>query len=44
MFKIYGFLEATKSINVQGTGLGLHICKLILKEFGGDIICKSTWG
>jgi len=44
LFKLFGYLEKTHSINVKGVGLGLHICKLILGEFGGEIICKSEWG
>ena len=44
LFKLFGFLEQTKEINVKGIGLGLHICKLIVEQFGGQIICKSEWG
>lgn len=25
LFKLFGFLEATKELNTQGIGLGLHI-------------------
>jgi signal transduction histidine kinase len=35
LFKLFGFLEQTKEINVKGIGLGLHICKLIVEQFGG---------
>ena len=31
MFKLFGFLEQTKDINPKGIGLGLHICKQIVK-------------
>jgi len=27
LFKQFGFLDATREINTQGIGLGLHICK-----------------
>jgi K+-sensing histidine kinase KdpD len=30
-------------MNTQGIGLGLHICKIIINEFGGDIHCESKW-
>jgi signal transduction histidine kinase len=31
-------------MNSNGIGLGLHICKLIANQFGGEIACKSEWG
>ena len=43
LFKLFGFLEDTKTINTKGIGLGLHICQKILQEQGGDIICRSRW-
>jgi len=27
LFKLFGFLDATKTLNTKGVGLGLHICK-----------------
>lgn len=30
LFKLFGFLEASKEINTQGIGLGLHISKKIV--------------
>ena len=41
LFKLFGFLYATKEMNTKGIGLGLNICKLICQQFDGDIICKS---
>jgi signal transduction histidine kinase len=44
LFKLFGFLDETKDLNTGGVGLGLHICKMIVQQFGGDIICKSKFG
>ena len=44
LFKLFGFLDATKEVNTKGVGLGLYICKKIVNEFGGDVICTSKWG
>ena len=44
LFKIFGFLDSTKELNTNGIGLGLHICKMIVEQFGGLITCKSEWG
>lgn len=44
LFKLFGFLEATKEMNSQGIGLGLHISKKIANMFNGNIICESDYG
>ena len=44
LFKLFGFLDVTKELNTNGIGLGLHICKMIVEQFGGLITCKSKWG
>ena len=44
LFKLFGFLDVTKELNTNGIGLGLHICKMIVEQFGGMITCKSMWG
>ena len=41
LFKLFGFLDATKEINTKGIGLGLHISKKIVKMFNGAITCRS---
>ena len=44
LFQLFGFLETTKSINTKGIGLGLHISKKIVTEFGGSVDVKSSVG
>jgi len=44
LFKIFRFLDATKKLNTNGIGLGLHNCKMIVEQFVGLIKCKSKWG
>ena len=44
MFKQFGFLDATREINTQGIGLGLHICKLLVEQFNGSVSCISKYG
>lgn len=43
LFKLFGFLDRTKELNTKGVGLGLHITKNIIQQFGGEIQCKSKW-
>jgi signal transduction histidine kinase len=44
LFKLFGKLSATTSINTSGIGLGLNICKKIVESFGGEINVQSTPG
>ena len=44
LFQLFGFLDTTKELNTKGIGLGLHISKKIVQEFGGDITFASKWG
>ena len=44
LFKLFGFLDRTKELNTRGVGLGLHISKQIVQQFGGEIFCESSWG
>ena len=44
--KLFHIYSTTKQegVNTRGIGLGLHICKKIVSELGGDIVCKTTLG
>ena len=45
LFKLFGFLEATKDRNSKGVGLGLSISSQIVHEFaGGKIDLESDVG
>ena len=44
LFQLFGFLESSKQLNTKGIGLGLHISKKIVQEFGGEISFVSEWG
>jgi signal transduction histidine kinase len=44
LFKMFGFLDATRDVNTKGIGLGLHICKLIAQQFGGEVSVSSELG
>lgn len=43
LFKMNGFLKRTEEINTRGIGLGLHICRKLVRKLGGNIICESEW-
>ena len=40
LFKPFGFFDLN-GMNSQGIGLGLHITKMITKQFDGNISCQS---
>ena len=44
LFQLFGFLESSKELNTKGIGLGLHISKKIVHQFGGEISFVSEWG
>lgn len=44
LFKLFGFLEASKELNTEGCGLGLHISLKTCKQFGGDMWVRSELG
>jgi signal transduction histidine kinase len=44
LFKVFGKLSATSSINANGIGLGLNICKQICEAFEGGISVSSVLG
>ena len=41
LLKLFGFLDSSKELNTKGIGLGLHISKEIVLQFGGQIVCQS---
>ena len=43
LFQLYGFIKTTQEVNTRGIGLGLHICRKIVRQLGGEITCKSEW-
>ena len=44
LFKMFGMLDKTKSVNTNGIGLGLSISNLIVKKFDGTIDFSSEVG
>ena len=43
LFKLFGCLKSTRSMNTQGIGLGLVITKMITEEFGGSTKMFSVY-
>ena len=44
LFKLFGFLDSSKELNVKGVGLGLHISQKLQEQFGGEILIESELG
>ena len=41
LFTLFGTLDATRDANANGIGIGLNICKKIVKNAKGQIDCFS---
>ena len=41
LLKLFGKVERTDDINLEGIGMGLTICEKIVKCCGGEISCYS---
>ena len=37
LFRLFGFIDASRNLNPKGIGLGLYISKLISEKFGGSV-------
>lgn len=44
LFTLFGKLKSSSSVNTNGIGLGLNICKQIIEAFGGRIWVDSEVG
>ena len=44
LFQHDGFMQSVKNKESGGVGLGLYICRKIVRGLGGDIVCESRWG
>lgn len=44
LFKLFGYLKRTKSVNSTGIGLGLYITKKIVEQFEGSVSVESEYG
>lgn len=44
MFKLFGKLQSGASLNPNGVGLGLSICKKLAEALGGNISVHSVYG
>lgn len=44
LFKLFGYLEESQSLNTRGVGLGLYITQMIVAQFGGKVSVESVEG
>ena len=44
LFTLFGKIDSSSSLNPQGVGLGLTICKKLSRAMDGDISVESTYG
>lgn len=45
LFKLFGYIEEVRdTMNTQGIGMGLHITKMIVEQFDGEVWVESEVG
>jgi len=44
LFRLFGTIDRTRSLNTKGVGLGLSISKQISEEFAGSVAIRSKPG
>jgi len=44
LFKLFGFIEDTETLNPKGIGLGLAIADHIVTQYGGKMGVQSEYG
>ena len=44
LFKLFGYVQDSKQMNIHGIGLGLTISKKIIDQFGGEVSMESREG
>ena len=44
LFHLFGMISDTKNINLNGSGIGLTICRKYVEKLGGEISLESEFG
>ena len=44
LFKLFGYVQDSKQMNIHGIGLGLTISKKIIDQFNGEVSMTSKEG